>query len=110
MMKMLRFYLSNTDTLRHESLYEQIAVAAKDFGLKGATVYSGEMGFGETSRLRSNKFWELNVKHPVIVEIIDDEQRLLDFLDKVRPELDATQKGFLVTMQDIEIIYKKQGQ
>ena len=39
-MKQLRFYLSNTDTLHHQSLYELIARKAKEFGLKGATIYS----------------------------------------------------------------------
>lgn len=108
-MKQLRFYLSNTDTLHHQSLYELIARKAKEFGLKGATLYNGIMGFGESSQLRSNKFWELNVKHPMIVEIIDEEERLKAFAEAIRPLLEETPKGFLVTIQDIEILFKKQG-
>ncbi|MCI1282316.1 MAG: DUF190 domain-containing protein [Prevotella sp.] len=107
--KILRFYLSNTDTLNHESLYECIAREAKAFGLHGATVINGVMGFGETSQLRSNKFWELNIKHPMIVEMIDEEATLRAFITKMQPLLEGTEKGFLITLQDIEIVLKKQG-
>ena len=107
--KILRFYLSNTDTLNHESLYECIAREAKLFGLHGATVINGVMGFGATSQLRSDKFWELNIKHPMIVEMIDEEELLRNFICKIQPMLEGSQKGFLTTLQDIEIILKKQG-
>ena len=70
MKKILRFYLSNTDTIRHESLYEEIARAAQREQLAGATVLQGIMGYGKASKLRSNKFWELNVKYPIVVEIL----------------------------------------
>jgi len=107
--KILRFYLSNTDTLNHESLYECIAREAKSFGLHGATVINGVMGFGETSQLRSNKFWELNIKHPMIVEMIDEEELLRNFISKMQPMLEGSKKGFLITLQDIEVILKQQG-
>lgn len=107
MKKILRFYLSNTDTLRHESLYEQIARAAQREGLAGATVLQGTMGYGKASKLRSNKFWELNVKYPIVVEIIDDEEKLKAFLDKVLPTIKAQPKGMLVTMQDVEVVLCK---
>lgn len=107
MRKILRFYLSNTDTLRHASLYEEIARAAQSEGLAGATVLQGVMGFGKASKLRSNKFWELNVKYPIVVEIIDEEEKLNAFLQKVIPTLQSQPKGILVTMQPVDIIFCK---
>lgn len=107
MEKILRFYLSNTDTIGHASLYEEIARAAKREGLAGATVMQGIMGFGHASELRSNKFWELNVKYPVVVEIIDEEKPLRSFLEKVLPVVQSQPKGCLVTMQDIDIVMRK---
>lgn len=110
MEKILRFYLSNTDMLNHDSLYEVIAQQAQEAGLAGTTVYQGIMGYGATSKLRSNKFWELNVKYPVIVEIIDEEGKLKDFLDEVLPEIHDLPKGCLVTMQNVEIVMRKKGE
>ena len=46
MEKILRIYLSSTDTYKHQSLYELIARNAKQFGIDGATVLRGAMGFG----------------------------------------------------------------
>lgn len=107
MKKILRFYLSNTDTLRHASLYEEIARAAQREGLAGATVLQGIMGYGKASKLRSNKFWELNVKYPIVVEIIDDEDKLQPFLDKILPTLESQPKGILVTLQPVDIVLCK---
>lgn len=107
MKKILRFYLSNTDTLRHVSLYEEIARAAQREGLAGATVLQGIMGYGKASKLRSNKVWELNVKYPIVVEIIDDEEKLRSFLDKILPIIESQPKGILVTLQDVDVVLCK---
>lgn len=107
--KVLRFYLSSTDTYMHDSVYEVIARSAKMSGLSGATVYHGTMGFGKSSELRSDKFWVFNIKQPVIVEIVDEESRLRDFMNKMQPVLQEVPKGILVTMQDVEILFCKQG-
>lgn len=107
MTKILRFYLSNTDTLNHTSLYEEIARAAQREGLAGATVLQGVMGCGKASKLRSNKFWELNAKYPIIVEIIDEEDRLKAFLDKILPVIKSQPKGVLVTMQSVDVVLYK---
>ena len=109
MTKILRIYLSNTDTLHHQSLYEIIAREAQNFGLQGATVLNGVMGFGPSSKLRSNKFWELNVKYPMVIELIDEESKLRNFLEKIKPELKDVHKGIVVTLHDVEIIFQTRG-
>lgn len=107
--KILKFYLSNTDVIKHDSLYETIANSAKHYGLAGTTVYKGIMGYGQSSRLHSNKFWELNEKVPVIIEIIDEEDKLQNFLSNILPWIEKLPKGCLVTMQDIDIVLQKKG-
>lgn len=107
--KILKFYVSNTDVVKHNSVYESIAFAAKRFGLAGATVYKGVMGCGTSSTLHSDKFWELNDKVPVVVEIVDEEDKIKSFLDEILPIIQSLPKGCLVTMQDVEIILQKQG-
>lgn len=107
--KVLKFYLSNTDLIRHNSAYETISVAAKHYGLTGATVYQGIMGYGQSSKLYSSKFWELTQKVPVIIEIVDEEEKLRSFLDNILPWIDKLPKGCLITMQDVEIVLQKKG-
>ena len=107
--KILKFYLSNTDVIKHDSLYETIANSAKHYGLAGTTVYKGIMGYGQSSRLHSNKFWELNEKVPVIIEIIDEEDKLQNCLSNILPWIEKLPKGCRVTMQDIDIVLQKKG-
>jgi len=110
MEKVLKFYLSNTDTYKHRSLYEYIAYQAKQNGIEGVTVYQGVMGYGSTGRLSSNKFWEINVKYPVVIEMIDNEQTLQKFIDGILPVINSQPKGCLITMQAVDIVLRKKGE
>jgi PII-like signaling protein len=107
--KVLKFYVSNTDVVKHQSVYESIAFAAKRYGMSGVTIYKGIMGYGSSSVLHSDKFWEFNQKIPLVVEIVDDEQKIRDFLDKIMPWIEMLPKGCLVTVQDVEVILQKKG-
>ena len=107
--KILRIYVSNTDRIKHTSVYESIAFAAKRYGLAGATVYKGIMGYGASSELHSDKFWELTEKIPIIIEIIDDEEKINGFIEKILPLIQQLPKGCLVTCQNTEIVMIKKG-
>ena len=107
--KVLRFYVSNTDMVKHVSVYETIAYEAKKYGLAGATVFKGVMGYGASSKLHSDKFWEIVEKVPVVVEIIDEEEKIDHFLEMTLPWLKALPKGCLVTCQDTLVILAKEG-
>ena len=74
--KIARIYLSNTDKFRHMPLYEAIVFAAKRYGLSGATVLTGVMGYGSTNQIYSKRFWEISEKIPVIVELVDEPESL----------------------------------
>ena len=67
------------------------------------------MGYGASSDLHSDKFWELTEKIPVIIEIIDEASKINGFLEKILPWLKLLPKGCLITCQDTEIILTKQG-
>lgn len=107
--KTLRIYLSNTDKIRHASVYEAIAFRAKQDGMAGATVYKGIMGYGASSELKSVKFWEITEKVPVIIEIVDEEPKIKAFIERIRPWLELIPKGCLVTCQDTDVILLKRG-
>lgn len=107
--KILKIYMSNTDKIKHSSVYEALAFGAKRYGLSGVTVYKGVMGYGTSSQLHSDKFWELTEKIPMVVEIVDEVEKIEGFLKKILPWIKELPKGCLITCQDTEILLTKQG-
>lgn len=107
--KTLKIYVSSTDMIKHESVYEALTFEAKRSGLAGATVYKGIMGYGASSELHFSKFWEITEKIPIVIEIVDEECKINSFINKIRPWLEGLPKGCLITCQDTEVILAKQG-
>jgi uncharacterized protein len=108
--RVLRIYVSSTDRIDHEAVYRLLAFEAKKQGLLGATVYKGVMGYGASSELRSDILWEITEKVPMMVEIIDQKEKIDNFLKIVVPLLDTMPKGCMVTVQDVEVIMTKKGE
>jgi hypothetical protein len=48
--------------------------------LAGATVLRGPMGFGRSSRLRTAKILRLSEDLPLVIEIVDREEKVQEFL------------------------------
>jgi len=107
--KLLRIFISNTDKLKHSPLYEVIVFAAKRYGLAGATVIKGTMGFGSSNVIRSVKFWEITEKLPIIIEIVDDASKIDDFTEKILPWFEKLRYGCLITVEDVKVVLYKQG-
>jgi uncharacterized protein len=108
-LKLLRFYVSNTDKMGHGALYQFIAQEAKKCGLAGTTVYKGIMGYGGSSNLVSDTFWMLTEKIPVVVDVVDEAAKIDDFVHHISPLLDASPKGCLVISQDVDLVLQKKG-
>jgi uncharacterized protein len=107
--KLLRIFTSSTDKFRHTPIYEVVVYAAKRYGMSGATVTRGVMGYGSSSRISSQKFWEISEKVPVIVEIVDDEDKIGQFFETIKPYLEMIRKGCIVTMEPVDVIFFKTG-
>lgn len=107
--KKLTFYMSSSDKFGHEPLSEMVVYAAKRFGLTGATAIKGFMGFGSSSVVSNLRFWEFSEKVPVVVEIIDEESKINNFIAFILPYFDKVKKGCMITLQDVEIILQKTG-
>jgi PII-like signaling protein len=107
---LLRIFISSTDKADSgKVLYESVVFKAKEAGLAGATVLKGMLGYGASSVIHSYKFWEVTEKIPVIVEIIDDEEKVLSFFEKIRPDLEAMHYGCLVTTERMNVLLYKSG-
>lgn len=107
--KRLRIYVSSTDMFKQSPLYEVIVYAARRFGMTGATVFKGIMGFGASSEIYSNKFWEISEKLPLVVEIIDESHKIDSFIDSIKPYFDKIGKGHIITVDETTVIMHKTG-
>jgi PII-like signaling protein len=98
---LLRVFIGENDKHRGRPLYEAIVLAARERGLAGATVIRGPMGYGASSRLHTAKILRLSEDLPLVIEIVDSEEKIKAFL----PVLDTmmTTNG-LVTLEKVQVI------
>jgi uncharacterized protein len=98
---LLRVFIGESDRWHHQPLYEAIVMRARELHIAGATVLRGSMGFGKTSRLHTTKILRLSDDLPLIIEIVDSEEKINAFL----PELDKMIGGGLVTLEKARVIH-----
>ncbi|HNX54892.1 MAG TPA: DUF190 domain-containing protein [Prolixibacteraceae bacterium] len=105
----LRIYISSTDQFRQTPLYEFITLQAKKEGLAGVSVLKGILGYGASSVLHSYKFWEVSDKVPTVIEIVDDEDKVLSFFERIRPQLETMKYGCMATFEKTTLLLYKSG-
>ncbi|SMP19040.1 hypothetical protein SAMN06265339_1664 [Desulfurobacterium pacificum] len=98
--KLLRIFISSEDRYEGEPLWEYLLKLVKDKGLAGATVFKAAAGIGAHSELKTFTVWRLSQDLPIVVEIIDREEKIEEFL-KVLDEI--IEEG-LVVLEDVEVI------
>jgi PII-like signaling protein len=102
---LLRIFVGESDRYRHQPLYESIVLKAREMQMAGATVLRGPMGFGKSSHLHTAKILRLSMDLPMVIEIVDSEDKVDAFL----PVLDQMMGGGLVTLERAKVI-RYQGQ
>ena len=107
---LLRIFIGELDKYHHQPLYEAIVLFAKRFGLAGATVLRGLLSYGANSTIHSAKLFALSEDLPIIVEIIDEDEKIQQFVKQLEPYFESSKYGGLVTMEKIEVIYYNRKQ
>ena len=102
---LLRIFIGESDRWEHKPLYEAIVLKARELHLAGATVLRGPMGFGNSSRLHTAKILRLSMDLPLVIEIVDGEEKINSFL----PVLDKMMGGGLLTMEKVKVIEYRAG-
>ncbi|MFZ0711291.1 MAG: DUF190 domain-containing protein [Terrimicrobiaceae bacterium] len=102
---LIRIFIGESDRYGRRPLYEAIVSKAREMGMAGATVLRGPMGFGASSRIHSAKVLQLSMDLPLIVEMVDTEEKINAFL----PCLDEMMNGGLVTLEKARVIHYKPG-
>ena len=104
--QLLRIFVDETDRYHGRLLYEAIVEKAREMGMAGATVLHGIMGFGAHSRMHTSKVLRLSEDLPVLIEIVDNSERIEAFL----PVLDTMVEEGLVTLETVRVIaYRHSG-
>lgn len=102
--KLLRIFIGESDKLGSVPLYEALVFSAKKQGLSGATVTKGVMGFGANSKISTAKLFTISQDLPMIVEIVDEEDKIRRFVKMVEQMFEDAKSGGLITIEKAEII------
>src|SRR6266446_6540915 len=97
---LLRIFVGEDDRFEHRPLYEAIVLKAREQHLAGATVLRGPMGFGASSRLHTTKILRLSEDLPLVIEIVDSEDKINGFL----PVLDGMMSSGLITLEKVQVL------
>jgi len=97
---LLRIFFGEDDKFGRAPLYEAIVMKAREMHLAGATVLRGPMGFGASSRLHTTKILRLSEDLPLVIEIVDSEEKINEFL----PALDQMMSSGLVTIEKVQVL------
>lgn len=96
---LLRIFLGENDKANGGPLYEALVLKAREMQMAGATVLRGPMGFGRSSRLHTAKILRLSEDLPVVVEIVEAEDKVEAFLAAVEPMMGSG----LITMEKVRV-------
>ncbi len=97
---LLRIFLGQDERHEHQPLYEAIVMKAREHHLAGATVLRGPLGYGHSSRIHTTKVLRLSQDLPMVVEIVDSEDKINAFL----PVLDTMIGSGLVTLEKVQVL------
>jgi uncharacterized protein len=97
---LLRIFFGESDRYENKPLYEAVVLKAREMHLAGATVLRSPMGFGRSSRLHTDKVLRLSFDLPIVIEIVDTEDKIKEFL----PILDGMMQSGLITLEKVQVL------
>jgi uncharacterized protein len=100
---LLRIFLGEADELEGEPLFPKIVLKAREMNLAGATVLRGPLGFGRSSHLHASATFRISTDLPIVIEIVDTEQKIREFLVAV----EAITGAGLITLEKVQAIFYK---
>ena len=102
---LLRIFIGESDHHEGQPLFQWIVLKAREAGLAGATVLRGIEGFGASSRLHTASILRLSEDLPVVIEIVDTEEKINAFL----PVIDGAIVDGLATLEKVQIRLYRSG-
>ena len=105
--KLVRIFVGESDLINKVPVYERIVLEARKAELAGATVFKGIMGYGGRSRIHTAKILRLSEDLPLVIEIVDEVEKIEKFIRVVDDIFENADCGGLITMEKVEIIKYK---
>lgn len=97
---LLRIFIGEDQKCGRQPLYEAIVLKAREMHLAGATVLRGPMGFGKSSRLHTTKILALSEDLPLVIEIVDTEDKVKGFVEVLNGMIGSG----LVTLEKVQVL------
>lgn len=107
--KLLRIFVGEADRVHGRPLYEAIVLKARELGLAGATAWRGIEGFGAGSRIHSARILRLSEDLPIVIEIVDSEEKIRAAMPAIEELIELSGGGGLVTLEKAEVIRYTSG-
>jgi PII-like signaling protein len=98
--QLLRIFVGENDRHEHLPVYEWIVRKARQEGMAGATVLRGLEGYGVNSTLHKASILRLSSDLPVVIEIVDSEEKIAAFL----PHVDEALQGGIATLEKVQLL------
>jgi uncharacterized protein len=105
--KLLRIFVGEVDKIGHQLLYEAILLAARERGLAGGTVLKGIMSYGASTRIHVARLIELSEDLPIVIEIVDNAEKIDSFISVVNDLFERCGRGGLITLEKVDVLYYK---
>ena len=96
----LRIYTREDETWEGKSLHSALVERARQAGIAGATVFRGAEGYGVDRQIHSARLIDISPQLPMVVELVDDEQKLRDF----HLSLGETLRSGIATLHTVELL------
>jgi PII-like signaling protein len=96
---LLRIYVTESDRIGHSPLHSVIVKEARELGIAGCTAIRGIMGYGASSMIHTDQLFKVASDLPVILELVDSEEKIQKLLAKVRPMIE----GSLVVEEKVQV-------
>ena len=103
--KLLRIFIGEIDRQDDLPLYEWIIKKAKEMKMAGATVFRGIEGFGAKSHLHTAKILRLSEDLPILIELIDVEEKIDEFVEIIDPVI----KDGIIATENVEVKFYRSG-
>lgn len=98
--KKLKIFIGEEDKIKHTSLYQIIIKKAHEMNIAGATAYRGITGFGNGSRIRTEKLLDFSMNMPIIIEIVDNKEKIKLFIPELQNILNSADCGGVILISD----------
>ncbi len=98
---LLRIFLGESDHWQGKLLHLALIEAARKQGLAGATVLRGIEGYGANSVIHTSRLLEFSSDLPIVVEIVDVEEKVNAFLPTVQ---EMVREG-MATIERVRVLF-----